>query len=129
MQDTSTPLATVVETYLAMWNETDPDARAQLIEAAWLDTGYYQDPLLEAKGHDGLSAMVGGFQEQYPGYTFRQAGGVDSHHELARFGWELVAPDGTVFIAGLDVAALAPDGRLARIAGFFGDLPAADAAA
>jgi len=129
MQETTTPLATVVEAYLGMWNETDAAVRAQLIETAWVDTGYYQDPLLEAKGHDGLSAMVAGFHDQYPGYAFRQAGGIDAHHELARFGWELVAPDGSVFIAGIDVAAIAPDGRLARIAGFFGDLPAAAAAA
>jgi hypothetical protein len=46
------------------------------------------------------------------------------HHEHLRFAWRLVAPDGTIAVAGIDVADVAPDGRLARVVGFFGDLPA-----
>ncbi len=36
---------------------------------------------------------------------------------------ELAAPDGAIVVAGIDVGALAPDGRLRRITGFFGELP------
>jgi hypothetical protein len=39
-------------------------------------------------------------------------------------GWELVGPDGAVALAGLDVGEVAADGRLRRIVGFFGQLPA-----
>jgi hypothetical protein len=35
-----------------------------------------------------------------------------------------VAPDGAVFVAGIDVATVAGDGRLRTITGFFGDPPA-----
>jgi len=117
-----------VDTYLAMWNETDADRRAELIRTAWVDTGHYADPLLEAKGHDALSEMVAGFHEQYPDHRFRRTSGIDEHHGIVRFGWELVAPDGAVFIGGIDIGALAEDGRLARIVGFFGDVPARAAA-
>ena len=120
--DTST-LTDVVDTYIDMWNEEDADRRADLIRTAWADDARYRDPLLEADGHAGLSEMVATVHGHYPGRT----SGVDAHHDVARFGWELVAPDGAVFTGGIDVATLADDGRLRTITGFFGDLPATDA--
>ena len=123
-------VTTTVDTYLAMWNETDPGRRAELIEQAWAADGTYVDPLLQAEGHDGLSAMVEGVHQQFPGYRFRRQSSVDVHHEShARFAWDLAADDGTVAVAGIDVAELAADGRLQRITGFFGELAPADAGA
>ena len=121
--DTST-LTDVVDTYIDMWNEEDADRRAELIRGAWTDDARYRDPLLEADGPAGLSEMVATVQDHYPGHRFRRTSGIDAHHDLARFGWELVAPDGGVFVAGVDVATLADDGRLRAIAGFFADPPA-----
>jgi hypothetical protein len=115
---------TTVDTYLAMWNETNPARRAGHIAQAWTDGGSYVDPLILAEGHSALSAMVDGVQAKFPGHRFRRVSGVDSHHDQLRFAWELVAPDGAVVVAGIDVGGLAPDGRLARITGFFGELPA-----
>jgi len=83
-----TDATTIVDTYLAMWNETDPECRAQLIERAWAGEGRYVDPMVEAEGHAAISEMV----------------------------------------AGVDIGALASDGRLRRITGFFGEVPAATAA-
>ena len=113
---------TIVDTYLSMWNEEDPSTRAQLIERAWVADGRYVDPLLEAEGHTALSEMVAGVQAHYPGSRFRRLSAVDAHHDQVRFAWDLIAPDGTVTVAGLDVGELASDGRLRRITGFFGDV-------
>lgn len=118
-----TDVTATVDTYLAMWNETDPARRAQHIERAWAGDGHYVDPLLEAAGHSALGAMVDGVQAKFPGHRFRRTSGIDTHHDQVRFAWELAAPDGAVVVTGIDVGALAPDGRLQRIAGFFGDLP------
>ena len=120
----TTDTATIVDTYLAMWNAEDPARRGQLIADAWMAEGTYVDPLLYAVGHDGLSEMVAGVQAQYPGYKFRRTSGVDGHHDAVRFGWELFGPDGTVLVAGIDVGVLV-DGKLRSITGFFGDLPEA----
>ena len=119
----TTSVETTVDTYLAMWNEQDAQRRAEHIERAWAADGRYADPLLEAQGHRELGAMVANVQAHYPGHTFRRSSGIDTHHDELRFAWELVAPDGSTFVAGLDVGALAADGRLQRITGFFGDLP------
>ena len=118
-------VTTVVDTYLAMWNETNPKRRAQLVERAWADDGRYVDPMLEAEGHAAIREMVAGVQAKFPGHRFRRLSGVDTHHDQLRFAWDLVTPEGGVVAAGIDVGALASDGRLRRITGFFGELPAA----
>jgi hypothetical protein len=114
-----------VDTYLAMWNETDPTRRGQYIARAWTDDGRYVDPMLAAEGHTALGEMVTGVQAKFPGHRFRRVSGVDVHHDELRFGWELRSPDGAVVVTGIDVGALGPDGPLRRITGFFGELPAA----
>jgi SnoaL-like domain len=130
MSDTDvTGITTVVDTYLAMWNETDLGERALLIERAWTAEGRYSDPLQEVEGHVALSKMVDAIQARFPGHRFRRQSGVDAHHDQVRFAWDLAGPDGTVVVAGLDLGEVAADGRLRRITGFFGDLPADEAAA
>jgi hypothetical protein len=120
--DINETVTAIVETYLAMWNEQDATKRAALIEQAWAPDGHYVDPLLEARGHAQLDAMVAGVRASYPGHRFRATSGVDAHHDEFRVAWELVAPDGSITVGGIDAGALAGDGRLARITGFFGPL-------
>jgi SnoaL-like domain len=121
-------VTTVIDTYLSAWNEPDPDRRSKLIELAWDADGRLVDPPFAAEGHTGISEMAATMQEHYPGHAFRRASGIDAHHDQVRFAWELVGPDGAVALAGLDVGELAEDGRLRRIAGFFGEVPALVAA-
>jgi hypothetical protein len=60
---------------------------------------------------------------QVPGHRFRRVSGIDTHHDQIRFAWDLVAPDGTIVVAGIDIGEMAEDGRLRRITGFFGGIP------
>jgi SnoaL-like domain len=124
MTDTSTDITTVVDDYLAAWNERDEQRRAELIERAWAPDGRLIDPPFEGEGHDGISQMAAVMHEHYAGHRFERASGVDMHHQHLRFAWRLVGPDGAVAVAGIDVADLAEDGRLSRVVGFFGDLDA-----
>jgi hypothetical protein len=116
-----------VDTYFDMWNEDDEAQRKSYIERAWTSEGHYVDPLQEAQGVQGLSDMVAAVHAQFPGHQFRRTTGVDMHHSLVRFGWELAGPDGSITVAGLDVGIVTDDGKLVRIGGFFGELPEKDA--
>lgn len=113
-----------IDTYLAAWNEPDADRRSELISRAWSADARYTDPMLEATGHHGISEMTAGVHAAYPGHRFRRTTQIDGHHDVVRFGWELVAPDGSITVAGIDIGVLADDGRLREITGFFGELAA-----
>ena len=127
-EDAVADVTSIVDTYLAMWNEEDEDRRRELIATAWREDGRYVDPLQEAEGHPAIDAMVVGLQGQMPGHRFTRTSAVDVHHDELRFGWQLAAPDGTVAVAGVDVGSIATDGRVQRITGFFGPLPEEDGA-
>jgi hypothetical protein len=118
-------LTTTIDTLLAAWTETDATRRAGLITRIWATDGRLIDPPLAAEGHAGISDMAAALQTQFPGHRFRRSSGIDAHHGYLRYGWELVGPEGTVALAGIDVGELTEDGKLRRITGFFGPLPAA----
>ncbi len=115
----------VIDRYIEMWNETDSTRRRDLIAQTWAEDATYVDPLVAIAGYDEIDSTVAGAQAQFPGFVFRLAGPVDSHHNLARFTWEL-APDGAdeALVVGFDVAVLSDDGRLQDVQGFLDKVPA-----
>jgi hypothetical protein len=113
-----TEVTTVVESYIAMWNETDPQRRRSIIEQTWTDDASYVDPNAEVAGADGLDALVAAVQEQFPGHRFVLAAGPDAHHDRVRFTWQLVGESGDAIATGLDVGVIADDGRLRAVTGF-----------
>jgi hypothetical protein len=113
----------LAEQYITAWNETDPSARRALIDEIWSPSGRYIDPLAEVTGRDQLDAVIAAVQAQFAGMTFRLAGAVDTHHDQARFTWEL-GPEGTdAIVVGFDVAQRDADGRLALVLGFLDKVP------
>ncbi len=108
----------VVDHYIAMWNETDAEQRRALAAQVVTEDASYIDPLMTGDGVDGISAMIGGAQRQYPGHRFTLVSGPDAHHDRVRFSWSL-APDGGAPIAiGTDFATVSEDGRMRSITGF-----------
>jgi SnoaL-like domain len=119
-------LTTTVDTYLAAYGEPDTARREELISRVWTADGRLVDPPVAAEGHDGISEMAASLQQQFADHRFRRVSAIDAHHDQFRFAWELVGPDGTVAVSGMDVGELAEDGRLRRITGFFGELAGRD---
>lgn len=113
----------IVDTYLAVWNETDSAARQALISDAWTADATYTDPLADVAGYEGIDGLVGSVQAQFPGLVFRRLGEVDAHHAFIRFAWEAGPEGAEAVIAGTDVA-LIDDGRLRRVVGFLDLVPA-----
>ncbi|MBF6447264.1 MULTISPECIES: nuclear transport factor 2 family protein [Nocardia] len=113
----------LVERYLAVWNETDPTARAAQIADLLTDDAEYTDPLVSVRGHAGLDAAVAAVQQQFAGLEFGLGGPIDSHHGIARFTWHLGRPGEEPLVIGFDVAVLGDDGRLRQILGFLDKVP------
>lgn len=118
-----TDLHSTIDTHLQAYGEADGDLRTDLVGQIWASDGHLIDPPLDGVGHAGISEMAATVQSHYPGHTFRRTSGIDEHHSFARYEWELVAPDGTTALVGLDVAAIDESGRLQRIVGFLGPIP------
>ncbi|UDY36160.1 hypothetical protein [Dermatobacter hominis] len=115
-----------IDTHLRAYCEPDATVRAELVAAAWEADGVLVDPPFDGAGHDGIAAMADAVLAHYPAHTFERTTEVDAHHAFARYGWALVAPDGTPAVTGTDVVEFGEGGRIARVVGFFGDpVPAA----
>ncbi len=109
----------VADRYIAVWNEPDAESRRQAVAALWTEDGTYTDPLAVVEGHEALAAMIIGVREQFPGLVLRLLGDIDAHHDVARFGWELVPEGGgESLVVGFDVAVVAAYGRLRNVYGF-----------
>ncbi|MBP0455515.1 nuclear transport factor 2 family protein [Kitasatospora sp. RG8] len=117
-------LQQLAERYLAVWNETDPAARRKLIDQAWAEDGSYTDPLAAVTGRDGVDALIGAAQAQFPGLEFT-LGAVDAHHDIARFTWNLGPAGEEPLVIGFDVLVADPDGRIASVYGFLDRVPGA----
>ena len=70
----------LVERYIAVWNEVDPDRRQRLITETFSEGASYVDPLMASEGLAAIDGMVRAVQERFPGYRFHRAGVVDGHH-------------------------------------------------
>ena len=124
---TASTITDTIDRWLDVYTEADPAARHTGIERLWDPQGRLIEPPLEVAGHDGIDQLAQGLQAQYAGNTFRRSTEIDEHHGSARYGWEMVAADGSVTAAGQDVVHVGDDGKLLMVVGFFG-LPAARAA-
>jgi ketosteroid isomerase-like protein len=115
---------TAVARYFEAWNAGERDALTKAVAAAWATDGSYTDPLADVRGHEQIAALIAGAHEQFPGFSFRPAGTVDGHHDLARFGWELVSEaDGSAPVAGFDVILLDDEDRIRSVQGFLDRVP------
>ena len=120
-----TDVTDLVRRYLAAWNAADATARRAAIAGFWADDGVYTDPLADVQGPEGLNAVIEGTQGHFPGATFRLLGAVDTHHDIARFRWELLpAGGGEAAVIGTDVAVLDGQGRIRGLYGFWDKVPA-----
>jgi SnoaL-like domain len=109
---------TLVNNYIAMWNEPDADKRRRLVAETVTDDADYVDPVMEGAGIDGITTMIGAAQSQFPGHRFALIAGPEVHHDRARFTWSLAADGGEPVAIGVDFVTLADDGRMRSITGF-----------
>ena len=119
-----TEINALIDNYIAVWNEGDPERRRALIAQTWTDDASYLDPMMTGAGHAGIDAMIAQAQQQFPGHRFELAGAPDAHHDRVRFTWHLVRPGGDGPVAvGHDYATVAGDGRLRDVTGFLEAVP------
>jgi SnoaL-like domain len=81
-------VATLVDKYIATWNERDAGLRRALIAQTFADDGDYLDPLMQGDGQVGIDAMIAGVQQQYGECRLELAAGPDAHNDRVRVTWQ-----------------------------------------
>jgi hypothetical protein len=110
---------------LAAWNEADPALVRRHLEQALVPGAEFIDPSIVTRGLDEFEANVLAVQASVPGAVYSRTSGVDSHHGLHRYSWQ-ISRDGETVITGFDVTEVDDDGKVVRVLGFFGPLPDTD---
>lgn len=114
----------IASRYIALWNETDASRRLELLASHWTADASYVDPMAQAAGAEGISALIAAVQARFPGFRFRLLGKPDAHGEHLRFSWTLGPDASEDLIQGTDFARVA-DGRLRSVTGFLDKVPVA----
>jgi hypothetical protein len=125
----------LADLYMALWNEPDADRRRRMIAGLWTKDGsqILQPPqemreiaaspaigraaTLEARGHSELQAWATMSCEHWvgsKGLSFRARDDTQRLGDVVKFHWDAVADDGSTAKVGLNVLALAADGRVRR---------------
>ena len=110
---------------LAAWNEPDSAKVRGHLEKALATDVEFIDPSVETHGIDEFEANVHEVKAGLPGAHYSRTSGVDSHHRLHRYCWQ-ISRDGEVLLPGFDVTEVDEHGKVTRVLGFFGPLPEAD---
>ncbi len=110
---------------LAAWNESDPSAVRGHLEQALAPDVEFIDPSIETHGIEEFEANVRKVHAAIPGAVYLRTSGVDSHHGLYRYDWQ-ISRDGEVVLPGFDVTEVDENGLVTRVLGFFGPLPESD---
>ncbi len=116
-------MSEIIDAYMAAWNEPDDGKRDALLRMCWAEGGVYTDPGVYLVGAEALSARIAEKQRERPGARLVFLSAVDTHHGRFRFHWRLINADGSPGPKSVDFGALAHDGRIALMVGFFGAPP------
>jgi hypothetical protein len=119
-------MTATIDLHLEAYALADRDRREALVAAGWNIAGVLLDPPLTGRGHAEISGLADIVLTHYAGHHFQRITTVDAHHGFARYGWNLVGPDGIVAVSGTDFVEFDDDGKLLRVVGFFGALDQRD---
>jgi hypothetical protein len=105
----------IAQRYIAVWNESDRNARRLQIAKLWCEDGEHFTPSMQAKGYEALERRITGAWDKWvcsSGHRFRACDDAVSHHGGVKFHWEMINPCGEVSSVGFDFLVLDKDARI-----------------
>src|SRR5215469_10485236 len=108
-------IGSIVDNYVAVWNEGDPAKRRLRIREVWAADGTTCYRLMDARGYDAIERRVVGSWEKWLGegkHVFRPKS-FDAHHNIIKLEFIMVSlPGEDVEANGLCFLLLDQDGRI-----------------
>jgi len=106
----------LADSYVAVWNETDPARRRLAIAELWAPDGEHFVAEREARGYDALEKRITGSHEKNVrdgGHRFRAARDARALRDVVTFHWEMLPAVGeTVVARGLEILVVNDWGRI-----------------
>ena len=106
----------LADRYVAVWNETNAEARRRAIAELWMADGLHYVGTRDARGYDALEERIAGSHEKNVrdgGHRFRVVKGARALRDVVTFFWEMVPTDGDEVVAtGLEFLIVDADGRI-----------------
>lgn len=112
---------------LTAWNEHDLSRVRGHLESALAPEIHFVDPSIETRGRDEFEANVREFRARLPNARCSRATGIDGHHGVYRYHWEIHRGE-ELLISGFDVVEINDAQQIVRVLGFFGPIPPATGA-
>lgn len=110
----------VVDRWFAAWAETDPSRRREALASCAMAGVIFRDDFASLEGREDLDAHIAATHVHMPGMRLERAGKLARSQGAALLRWQAKRPDGSVAGAGTSFVDFAPDGKIARVAGFWG---------
>jgi len=112
--------ATLADRFFACWGVTDAGTRRAALAAVAAEALAFRDPYSCTSGIDDLNAHIAASQRFMPGVVLERRGDPRQCQGMALVDWTVRGQDGQERAKGTSAFELAPDGRIARVTGFWG---------
>jgi uncharacterized protein YndB with AHSA1/START domain len=112
-------LAGLLDRYFAAWSEPDASLRGEELGAVATDDVTFKDAFACVAGRDDLLAHVSACQVHMSGVGLRRDGEVRLCQGTAIVEWVAATADGQARGRGTSVFELSPEGRIAKVVGFW----------
>ncbi|HEX4439065.1 MAG TPA: SRPBCC domain-containing protein [Thermoanaerobaculia bacterium] len=108
-----------VDAFLRAWGEPDPVTRRGLLESCAAPGIVFRDAFSATDGLDEMLANLDAVRVHMPGVSLTRAGDVRLAHGTALVAWTARKASGDEVGRGTNLVDFAPDGRIARMIGFW----------
>ena len=108
-----------LEKMMRVWNTSDADEKASLVEAALEHNVHFVDPNHNIIGRQAFLDMVDQVQAQIPGAVYSRASALDAQNNFYRYHWAIHL-NGELIMPGFDVTEVNDAGKIVKVIGFFG---------
>jgi hypothetical protein len=124
VQNRDAEVERAVLSYVAAWNESDPDKLVALLQESWAEQGMVVSNYETLLGRRALHDRILRFRRDNSGTRTLLTSGIEQHHDFFRFSIVTVKSDGRCYSPALNIGELDASGQIDRIVTFFHELPA-----
>ncbi|MDO3388708.1 nuclear transport factor 2 family protein [Gilvimarinus sp. SDUM040013] len=117
--DAVTDKRILVDAYLAVWSEQDPNKRQAQLAQLFVVDGVHQSPTTHSVGYEAIGEEIEAFQQRFPGASVTATNLLMTKNHLV-FNFSLTDAAGNPIVSGIDYVKLSVNGsKIEKVVGFY----------